>query len=122
MCTFLLIWWRVQGTFKYLKEMGEQLGFRPTSAYFRMIEGQQNLFNHNIVLFGIIGSLLSGVVVLILSHRIVGPIYRLKTFFIELSSGQKSSQDSIPQLQFRDNDYFKDLAMPINKALSMLKK
>ena len=58
-----------------------------------------------------IGVLFKIMIVIIVSHRALGPIYRIKVFF------QNYDNDSNETIQFRDSDYFKKLEEDINKAL-----
>jgi hypothetical protein len=75
-------------------------------------------FYRNLGLGFAIGILASSVLTLILSHRLAGPIVRLKKFFEAL--GQKG--DSPSTLQFRKMDFFSDLPPVINHSLEELQK
>lgn len=98
-------------------EMGQQVGLVPNHAYFKFIETQRN----QLLLYTSIGFLftfvVSSVLVLIISHRLAGPIVRLNTYFKEISN---SGEVSGP-IQFRKTDFFQDLMSSVNKALKKLK-
>jgi methyl-accepting chemotaxis protein len=47
---------------------------------------------------------------LLLSHRISGPLYRLKQHMLAIARG-----DKVERLKFRDGDFFQDLAETFNK-------
>jgi DNA integrity scanning protein DisA with diadenylate cyclase activity len=57
-----------------------------------------------VVLLMIVGGLL-------LSHRVAGPIYRLRVYF------EKNENLNGKKLVFRKNDFFKELETPINNQL-----
>jgi methyl-accepting chemotaxis protein len=50
------------------------------------------------------------------SHRIAGPLYKLKNFFKQNGGGKLS-----PDLHFRKNDHFQDVAHEYNLMLSKLR-
>jgi len=49
---------------------------------------------------------------LVLSHRVAGPIYRLRKHLLEAAAGRAPSQ-----VRFRDEDYFQELADAYNAEL-----
>jgi hypothetical protein len=60
----------------------------------------------------------TGVFTLILTHKMAGPLMRLKGFF-----GDVAKTSEFPEaLRFRDGDYFQDLPPAINGAFGALKK
>lgn len=59
----------------------------------------------------------SAILALIYSHRIAGPIFRLRRFVDMLSQGQ-----DIPPIQVRSYDEFKELATSLEKLRENLKK
>ncbi len=50
------------------------------------------------------------------SHRIAGPLYKLKNFFRQNGNGKLS-----PDLYFRKNDHFQDVAVEYNQMISKLR-
>ncbi len=50
-----------------------------------------------------------------ISHRIAGPLYKLRRFFEQAGKGNMS-----PKLQFRKGDHFQDLAMSYNEMMTGL--
>ena len=52
-----------------------------------------------------------------LSHKIVGPVYRLKHFFINIVETKEKNH----VLSFRTGDYYSDLPAIINSALDKIK-
>ncbi|MBY0471938.1 hypothetical protein K2X30_12295 [bacterium] len=68
----------------------------------------RNLLINGIIVFscGIFGGI-------VLSNRIVGPIFRLRKVLKEMGT----DEDALSKLKFRDNDYFKDLAPLLQKLV-----
>lgn len=101
----------VYSSFRRLESVGHGLKFPSDSGYFKLLGAQQNIIFSNIMMASAIGTLFTIVIVIIVSHRALGPIYRIKVFF------QNYDKDSNETIQFRDSDYFKKLEEDINKAL-----
>ena len=60
---------------------------------------------------------LVGVLAIVLSHRIAGPIYRIKKTLDEVTKGDYSKR-----LYLRNTDELKDVAESINKVMELLEK
>ncbi|MFH1674107.1 MAG: hypothetical protein ABIF87_11880 [Pseudomonadota bacterium] len=58
-----------------------------------------------------------GVLVIIFSHRIVGPIYRVKRALDALIEGE-----DVQEIRFRENDEFQSLVPKINKVIQLVKE
>lgn len=102
--------------FWQLEKMGLDIGLGPQHVYFKFLEVQsQKLF----IIF-IICSLVTSAAVLffglILSHRIAGPIHRLKAYLRDFHKNDKN-----PPLSFREGDYFGELPGIVNQCLSQEK-
>ena len=95
-----------------LRQLGREIELEPDHIYFRFLEGQ----GQSLLLIFIICSFLAIAIVaisgLILSHRIAGPIHRLKMHFAELTQGKV-----MPKLSFRKNDFFTEVPGVINEYL-----
>ena len=100
-------------TYSSLRQLGIQAGISQGHVYYRFLDFQaQHLFVH-LALAGALGLAISTLVTLALSHRLAGPIVRLKGYFIKFATDKK-----IPgPLSFRKNDFFSDLPEAINRAL-----
>jgi hypothetical protein len=101
----------VYSSFNKLESIGHGLKFPSDSGYFKLLGAQQEIIFSNIIIASLIGILCTIMVVMVVSHRALGPIYRIKVFF------QNYDKNSNETIQFRDNDYFKKLEEDINKAL-----
>lgn len=84
----------------------------------RQILGSQGEMMRSIfilsLILGLIFVMAGGV---LLSHRAAGPLFRLKKYFSDISSGGK-----VVPLTFRKNDYFQDVTEVINSALDKITK
>lgn len=101
----------VYSSFNKLESIGHGLKFPTDSGYFKLLGAQQEIIFSNIIIASLIGILFTIMVVMVVSHRALGPIYRIKVFF------QNYDKNSNETIQFRDSDYFKKLEEDINKAL-----
>ena len=71
----------------------------------------------DVVILSLIGSIILGAVVgtivgLFITHRLVGPIYRLKSIFQQLKQGK-----TVEEIRLRKGDEFHDLAKEFNSVL-----
>jgi len=99
--------------FWQLEKLGIDIGLGSEHVYFKFLEVQsQKLF----IIFIICSVLTTACVLLlglILSHRIAGPIHRLKSY---LRDYHKSSNTH--PLSFREGDYFGELPGIVNECLT----
>lgn len=61
-------------------------------------------------------SLIMFFIILLISHRIAGPMYKLVNYLRDIRDGKDADK-----LTFRDGDYFPEVADEINKTISYLK-
>jgi methyl-accepting chemotaxis protein len=66
--------------------------------------------------FQLIFLIITFMISIFVSHRIAGPLYKLKTFFRQNGDGKLSGE-----LHFRQNDHFKDIAQEYNLMISKLR-
>ncbi len=102
--------------FTNFKELGETAGFESHHPYFAFIERYEAEFIQYALIGAGLGLLCFVIANLILSHKISGPICRLKSYFSALEKDKK------PTLSFRKNDFFSELPAEINSALDRLSK
>ena len=105
-------------TFSYLKGLGVAVGLSSGHNYFQFIELQSRILFRNLAIAGGLCGLASFIITMIISHRLAGPMTRLRGYFAEM---KESGQVQNP-LSFRKDDYMKELADEINGALEALKK
>jgi len=106
-----------QALFGKLMDLGIQAKLDAADPFFDFVT-QQKVWMQQVFFFASI-SLLTSISFLGLwvSHRIAGPMVRLKNFLDQMVETQKMSE-----LRFRKNDYFSDLAESLNQALKILQK
>lgn len=111
--SFFVLSFEIHQSFEYLMNIGQRLNFKSDSGYFKLLETQKALLTKNLIFVGLISAFFSSIISIYVSHRIVGPIYRLRKYFqdAKIEGGPK-----LP-LKFRDNDYFEDLPKTINDVL-----
>lgn len=84
-------------------------------------EFYRNFLNHQAWIFRayLVGALVAGAVIstiltLVISHRLAGPLVRMRGFFTSLTE----ARGEFHELTFRDGDYLGDLPPLINRALA----
>ena len=118
LCLFAVI---LQTTlaFRAMRDLGIKSNMTPDQPYFQFLDLQEKTFLFYLLLAFAGGSLVSLVATVIYSHRLAGPLVRLRRFFSEIRDTGEFPQDV---LKFRKNDYFQDIAPIINDALKKLRK
>ena len=76
------------------------------------VEVPYQLFFPSLIVAAAIGLIIVGILALFISHRIAGPLYRLKREIREIGEGDFSKV-----ITLRKNDEFQDLAEVLNDAL-----
>lgn len=98
-----------------MEQMGKDLGFAPEHVYFLFLYSQQK---YKAIAFFITAGVISIISIFLgvrFSHRLAGPIFRLKKELQRLNAGEK-----IDPIHLRDSDYFKELAEELNKLTEKL--
>ena len=106
-------------SYHHLTQQGMQSGLNPNHPYFQFLHLQfKNFCVHLAIAFSLSFIFLS-ISTLILSHRLAGPITRLKSFFGNIAqNGLKPGE----KLSFRKGDFFYELPSLINAALEKISK
>jgi hypothetical protein len=117
--SFLMVYIENQIAFHTLREMGRKSNLDTNQPYFLFLELQANTFYKHLLVAFIVGTSLSFIATLLFSHKLVGPLVRLRKFFTEIKETQQFPKQS---LQFRKGDYLQDLVPVINDGLEVLKK
>ncbi len=92
-----------------LKEIGRDIKLEPEHIYFRFIDGQSEQLFLIFIVCSVVAMLIVVILGLSLSHKIAGPIQRLKVHMKALTRGE-----DLPELKFRKNDYFQEVPPIIN--------
>lgn len=103
--------------FYRFEQKGIALGISPDHVYFQFLNEQARIMNQVFLMTAV--SVFSLILIggAILSHRIAGPLYRLRQHLKGLSKGEP-----LREVHFRRGDFFTELADAMNEHLSALKK
>lgn len=95
--------------FYRMSSMGKDLGFSADHVYFLFLQEQERIkFWMFLATSGLI-TFIGTVIGIRFSHRLAGPIFRLKKEMRRLNDGEK-----IEEVNLRDADFFKELADEFN--------
>ena len=95
---------------------GEALGLPNDHPYFSLIKEQRETMTNIFLFVSIFISFVIGMWGLFFSHRIAGPLYRLRRYFTEATASVNSEQKLSP-IFFRQNDFFLEVPESINDYL-----
>lgn len=112
-----IVWATVQNTLLDLKPAASLSG-QEIDFYKRYLDYQAHSFQNAILISTMAGLMISGGVTLIISHRIAGPMVRLRNFFRILAT--RTSGPPL-KLEFREGDYFTDIPPLVNEAISRVR-
>lgn len=99
-----------------LRKLGKDIQLDSDHIYFRFIEGQSQDLFLIFIMCAVLTIVIASVIGLLLSHRIAGPIHRLKGHLTSLGQGQE-----VQDLSFRKGDYFTELPPIVNESVHSLK-
>jgi hypothetical protein len=115
---FGLVGYLVIRSHLYLEQLVKQTRLPAQNLFIQLLTEQlRTLLIYMVVALGI-ALTTTAVFTLLLTHRMAGPLMRLKGFFGEVAK----SSEFPDSLKFRDGDYFQDLPPAINGAFGALKK
>jgi methyl-accepting chemotaxis protein len=97
------------------KNMGKEYGIPENHIFFRFIEDQSSKMNFTFFISAVLVLAISLVGALLLSHRVAGPIYRMTKHLIKIS------EDEITDVNFREKDFFPELAEALNTFIRKVK-
>jgi hypothetical protein len=114
---YAMVFYQVYSSFDQLYEIGMRMRIPTSSAFFSLLRNQEIAIQQKLIIAGIISYIFSFILTIIISHRLSGPIYRLREYFKDMSQhGYKT------RLSFRDGDFYSDLPEEINKGLDKITK
>lgn len=99
-----------------LKKLGQDIQLEPGHVYFRFLEGQSKTQLLIFLICSLLVVLIVALMGLILSHKIAGPIYRLKLHLTQSGKGEATRP-----LSFRKDDYFLELPAVVNDFIDSCK-
>jgi hypothetical protein len=115
-CLFFASLFAVHQSYSYLKNEGINLGLPAQHSYFQFLDLQAGLVYRSITISFLVCLIAGLIFTILLSHRMAGPIVRLRNFFLQIA---EHGYDKKP-LRFRKKDFFSDLPDAINKALQKI--
>ena len=95
-----------------LNQMGQAAGLPPTHVFYEFLHDQRRVMNGVFLITALVAFVVIFVSGLVLSHRIAGPIERLKSHLARVTDGETEAE-----LTFRERDYFDDLPEPVNRLI-----
>jgi HAMP domain-containing protein len=98
--------WRLTGE-------GQKIGLPPDHVFFQFIHEQQHMMNLIFVVTALISTAVIALCGLVLSHRVAGPLFRMRRHLDDVASGKTSSD-----MHFRDKDYFGEVADAFNRMMA----
>lgn len=96
-----------------LRKLGIEAGLAEDHLYFGLLNQHQGTFYLLLVAAIVSTAFISTLASIILSHRVVGPIHRLKNDLDEVIRSEK-----VRPVQFREEDYFQEIPLKINKIIA----
>jgi hypothetical protein len=98
--------------YQELHSQGEASNLPSNHPYFNFIAYQSSLIMTYLGLCLFIGVVISNLFILVISHKVAGPIVRLKKHLMDVSSSGE-----ISPIHFRKGDFFSDLPAVVNEAM-----
>ena len=110
---FLVISFQISNAVKTLTQSGTDLHLEPTHPYFAFLHAVTHLLNTYLRWGFLACAVVSSIAILLVSHRVAGPMVRLRGYFKDIS--EKGSESAFP-LKFRKGDFFTDIPPAVNSA------
>lgn len=114
---YLIASWGVDTAFEKLRDSGVQSGFHPGHPYFAFVEHQKALVLKYFSIAITACAVIYGCVSIVISHRVAGPLVRLRRIFKEMS---EQGWSAVTPVHFRKGDFFRDLPEELNRAMTRL--
>lgn len=102
----------------YLENLVKQTRLPAQNLFIQLLTEQlRSLLIYMFTALGV-GVLITASLTLVISHKMAGPMIRLRNLFVKVSKSGNFPE----QLRFRDGDFFQDLPPAVNQAFNTLKK
>lgn len=102
----------LKSSFIYFEKIALKLNISQESSFYKLINYQEQLVFNRLIIASLVSILITFIISFIITHRAVGPIYRLKKFLENYDKNNPS------ELAFRDGDFFEDLPEKVNKVIN----
>jgi hypothetical protein len=114
--TAVVCYYLITSTFNDLEMIGQKMKLSSNSGYMRFLRSQENMFIGKLMVYLPIALFFGFSVTVFISHKVASPINKIKRYF------QSLDWDYPDLLYFRDEDFFSDLAITINKSLNITER
>lgn len=104
-----LFFWKFQ-------KIGNSIGLSSDHVFFKFISEQQDSMNMVFLITILIITILFGLLGIIFSNWIAGPLYRLNRHMTDIAQGK-----DLRPVKFRNNDFFPELSDSFNQMISRLR-
>lgn len=114
-----IIWLGMDQVFRSLVDSGRNAGYGFDHPYFQLIRNQRGLFESILGRALLAAFLVASLANIVLSHRLAGPIVRLRGYFQAIV--QRGARDLKP-LQFRKGDFFGEVPAEVNQGIQRIRE
>ena len=103
--------------FRNFKQLGEDIVLPLDHVFFQFLAEQKNTMDIIFIITAVLAFVVISICGLIISHRVAGPLHRLKQHMGEVAGGQ-----TVSDVKFRKKDFFPELADAFNLQLKYLRE
>ena len=103
--------------FERYASLGLNIGLPADHVYFKFLSEQRQYMDRIFGISALVVSLVLGLGGLVLSHRVAGPIHRIRTHLRQIAEGKPLSP-----VTFRKGDFFPEVAEAFNQQVESLEK
>ena len=114
---YVLVFYQIYDSFNHLTEIGMRLRIPEDSAFFKLLNHHESAIINKLLIAAGLSYLFSFIMTVVISHRVSGPLYNLKNYFLELKE-----KGFTREIKFRKGDYYSDLPHIINDGLKKVKE
>ncbi|MEO7164434.1 MAG: hypothetical protein ABI041_16050 [Bdellovibrionia bacterium] len=104
--------------FLHYVHSAKKTGLPINHIFFQLLKNQQHFMDRVFLATSICVLVFGFLFGLLYSHRITGPLSRLKNFLDNNSMGNGSDLNSTQEFEFRKSDYFKEIALSLNEFIN----
>jgi methyl-accepting chemotaxis protein len=112
-------WIMIELFIKKMIDLGKQQNLPVNHDYFQLLEIQRIELLTSLLIFSIILAIVFLVWGVIYSHRIAGPLYKLRKWLQETSTLEGALERPVV---FRKNDFFKEISSAVNEFIEKVKR
>ena len=109
--------YQLKASISRLEHLATQAHLPTNHPFFNFVNEESALLQQNVGLTLIAGLVLMTIVTIYVSHKLAGPIVRMKSYFSRLASNPIRP---FMVLKFRNGDFFSDLPEKVNQALDKI--